>query len=425
MTHPINILIIGSGGREHALAWKISQSPFCKKLYICSGNAGTSDCGENLFIPSHDFAALAKFIREHDISMLVVGPEDALVAGIADYFGREIPTLNVVGPGSSGARLEGSKEFSKQFMLRHGIPSAAYRAFTIDTVLPGLEYISQHDLPVVLKADGLAAGKGVVVCNSREEAKEIFIDMIVKKQFGQASAKVVVEQYLDGIEVSVFVLTDGKDYQIIGHAKDYKRVGEGDIGPNTGGMGCITPVPFVDDSFMKKVTETIIKPTIDGLLKENISYKGFIFFGLMNVSGKPYVIEYNCRMGDPETEVVLPRLKNDLVVLLNSLFEKNLSQQEITYIEQAVATIVAVSKGYPGTYRKGYEISLPFDTGESIIFHAGTIKNEGKILTNGGRVLAITSTGDNIRQAVAKSRECLNKIHFEDMYYRQDIGYEF
>lgn len=425
MTHPLNILLVGSGGREHALAWKLVQSNFCKKLFIAPGNAGTLQHGENVAIPPGDFPALADFVRTNEIEMLIVGPEDPLVNGISDYFNTQIPSLKVVGPGASGARLEGSKEFSKLFMQRHHIPTATYCSFTLDTVNAGLDYISTHGLPIVLKADGLAAGKGVVICDSREAAKSVFIDMIVKRQFGNASAKVVVEQFLSGIELSVFVVTDGMDYKIIGHAKDYKRVGEADTGPNTGGMGCISPVPFADKVFMQKVTEQIIEPTIRGLQSESIPYKGFIFFGLINVQREPFVIEYNCRMGDPETEVVMPRLENDFVLLLSSLFDGSLHTQQVTYKTQSAATVVAVSGGYPGVYKKGIPVRVPEAETGTMIFHAGTQMKNGQLLTNGGRVLAVTSYGGTIEEATAKSNALLQQIHFDGMYYRKDIGYEF
>lgn len=425
MIHPENILLIGAGGREHALAWKLAQSQYCKKLFIAPGNAGTMQHGENVPILPDDFLSLHQFIEANHIDLLIVGPEDPLVDGIADYFNKNLPALKVVGPGTSGARLEGSKDFSKQFMKRHKIQTAAYETFSLDTINLGLEYISNHTLPIVLKADGLAAGKGVVICSTREEAKTVFIDMIVKKQFGDASSKVVVEEFLSGIEISVFVVTDGSEYKIIGHAKDYKRIGVGDIGPNTGGMGCISPVPFADDTFMKKVQTQIIEPTIFGLQSEAIPYKGFIFFGLIKVADEPYVIEYNCRLGDPETEVVLPRLENDLVVLLSSLFDGTLKEQKIEYVQKSAATVVAVSHGYPGPYKKGLEIVLPQTLNDSIIFHAGTKMVLNKLQTNGGRVLAVTSFGKNIKEAATLSNELIENIVFEGMYYRNDIGYEF
>jgi phosphoribosylamine---glycine ligase len=431
----MNILLIGSGGREHALAWKIAQSKHCLQLYIAPGNAGTLQCGTNVNMNVTDFEAIKKFCVEQQIEMIVVGPEEPLVKGIYDYFehskasavGRGWRGL-LIGPSSKGAQLEGSKAFSKKFMQRHNIPTAAYAEFTYSNFEEGKKYIAQHSLPVVLKADGLAAGKGVVICDTHEEALHVFEEMIVHKQFGEASSKVVIEQFMQGIEASVFVLTDGKDYKIIGHAKDYKRIGEGDTGPNTGGMGCVSPVPFVDDVFMHKVEQLIIRPTVEGLAKENIIYKGFIFFGLINANGEPYVIEYNCRMGDPETEVVIPRLKNDLVELFIALRAGKLSITKIEFDKRACAAVVAVSSGYPGEYRKNLPISKLANTqmsDDAIIFHAGTKKIDDTIVTNGGRVLVVTSYGNNINEAVNKSKAILQQIRFEGMYYRKDIGYEF
>lgn len=426
----MNILLLGSGGREHALAWKISQSNFCTNLFIAPGNAGTMECGANINISSTDFAAIKNFCMQQSIELVVVGPEDPLVKGIYDFFNSEetLQNILVIGPSQNGAQLEGSKEFSKKFMQRHNIPTAAYASFTLENYKDGINYLSNHPLPVVLKADGLAAGKGVVICNTHEEALKVFEEMILYKQFGEASSKVVVEQFLAGIEASVFVLTNGIHYKIIGHAKDYKRIGEADTGPNTGGMGCVSPVPFVNDIFMKKVEEKIIKPTINGLCEEKIIYTGFIFFGLINVNEEPFVIEYNCRMGDPETEVVMPLLKNDLVQLFLSLKNNNLQNQFIEFDARSCATIVAVSKGYPGDYKKGFVINGLQKNAEnqsSIVFQAGTkIENEN-IVTNGGRVLAVTSFGRNIAEAVEQSKKMLQQIHFDGMYYRSDIGYEF
>lgn len=426
----MNILLLGSGGREHALAWKISQSNFCTNLFIAPGNAGTMECGANINIASTDFDAIKNFCMQQSIELVVVGPEDPLVKGIYDFFNSEetLQNILVIGPSQNGAQLEGSKEFSKKFMQRHNIPTAAYASFTLENYKDGINYLSNHPLPVVLKADGLAAGKGVVICNTHEEALKVFEEMILYKQFGEASSKVVVEQFLAGIEASVFVLTNGIHYKIIGHAKDYKRIGEADTGPNTGGMGCVSPVPFVNDIFMKKVEEKIIKPTINGLCEEKIIYTGFIFFGLINVNEEPFVIEYNCRMGDPETEVVMPLLKNDLVHLFLSLKNNNLQNQFIEFDTRSCATIVAVSKGYPGDYKKGFVINGLQKNAEnqsSIVFQAGTkIENEN-IVTNGGRVLAVTSFGRNIAEAVEQSKKMLQQIHFDGMYYRSDIGYEF
>ncbi|MBX2932356.1 MAG: phosphoribosylamine--glycine ligase [Chitinophagaceae bacterium] len=426
----MNILLLGSGGREHALAWKIKQSNFCQNLYIAPGNAGTDLVGKNIGISVNDFETQKAFCLTHQINMIVVGPEEPLVKGIFDFYKNDeaLNNIIVIAPSAKAAQLEGSKSFSKHFMQRHQIPTAAYKEFTKENFEEGKEYIQKHSLPIVLKADGLAAGKGVIICTNTNEALKAFDEMIVHQQFGEASAKVVIEQFLQGIEVSVFVLTNGKDYQIIGHAKDYKRIGEGETGLNTGGMGCVTPVPFMDTLFMQKVEEKIIKPTIDGLYKEQLSYHGFLFFGLMNVQGEPYVIEYNCRMGDPETEVVMPRLKNDLVELFVAMEKNNLQNIAIKYNEGFFATIMAVSGGYPGDYKKNILISQVANVlidKESIIFHAGTKKDNDNIVTNGGRVLAVTSQGLSIADAVNKSKQTLQTISFEGMYYRKDIGFEF
>ncbi len=430
----MNILILGSGGREHALAWKIKQSPLCSHLFIAPGNAGTMHCGENIDIDVNDFASIQKFCIKENIELVVVGPEDPLVNGIYDFLKNEEVFAKgegwsgiVIGPSAAGAQLEGSKSFSKHFMQRHNIPTAAYAKFNKLNYQQGKQYISQHTLPIVLKADGLAAGKGVIICNTHNEALTAFEEMIVNKQFGKASAKVVIEEFLQGIEVSVFVLTDGIDYKIIGHAKDYKRIGEGDTGLNTGGMGCVSPVPFVNDTFMAKVEERIIKPTIKGLQTEQLEYKGFVFIGLMNVNGEPYVIEYNCRLGDPETEVILPRLKNDIVEMFVALHKGELDKVEVAFNERAAATIVAVSGGYPGKCEKNKVIQLPplsEGLGEAV-FHAGTKQEGNAIVTNGGRVLAVTAYGKDIKEAVARSLDLLKEITFEGMYYRCDIGYEF
>ncbi len=423
----MNILLLGSGGREHALAWKMAQSPLCTQLLIAPGNAGTAQYGSNIDIDVNDFAAIDTFCSDNKTDILLVGPEEPLVRGIYDYFQQEDTWKGIViGPSKEAAQLEGSKAFSKRFMQRHNIPTAAYEEFNKSNYELGVQYIKQHSLPVVLKADGLAAGKGVVICESTEEALRSFEDMIVHKQFGEASSKVVIEQFLSGIECSVFVLTDGMDYKIIGHAKDYKRIGEGDTGLNTGGMGCVSPVPFVTDAFMKKVEETIIQPTINGLHKENLVYKGFIFFGLINIHDEPFVIEYNCRMGDPETEVVMPRLQNDLIQLFLAVEKGNLDDVAITYDARCCAAVMAVSEGYPGAYKK--EIPIQFNTYKShgsLIFHAGT-KGEGEnMVTNGGRVLAVSSYGDTISEAVSQSLTVMQDIHFDGMYYRKDIGFEF
>lgn len=428
----MKILLLGSGGREHALAWKISQSKHCSKLYIAPGNAGTWQYGENVNINVNDFAAVNTFCLNQEINMLVVGPEEPLVNGVYDYFHLTIPPNGeqlwkgmIIGPSSAGAQLEGSKAFSKKFMHRHNIPTAAYAEFDAMRYEDGKDYIRHHAFPIVLKADGLAAGKGVIICNTEQEALDAFKEMIIEEQFGKASSKVVVEEFLSGIEVSVFVLTNGVDYKIIGHAKDYKRIGEGDTGLNTGGMGCVSPVPFVDDRFMKKVEKKIIQPTIQGLKKESLIYKGFIFFGLININNEPFVIEYNCRLGDPETEVVIPRLQNDLVELFLAVENGTLNDIEIEIDPRTCCTVVAVSQGYPGNYAKGKKISFNNSPSESLIFHAGTKETAEGIFTNGGRVIAVTSFGDNVKDAVDQSKKVLNKIHFDGMYYRKDIGYEF
>ncbi len=425
----MNILLLGSGGREHALAWKIAQSKHCTNLFIAPGNAGTLQSGKNINISVNDFEAIKKFSLQNNIEMIVVGPEEPLVKGVYDFFTNDDETKNIIliGPSANGAQLEGSKAFSKKFMQRHNIPTAAYAEFTNENFEDGKKYIQQHSLPIVLKADGLAAGKGVIIAQTHDEALSAFEEMIVHHQFGDASNKVVIEEFLDGIELSVFVLTNAKDYKIIGHAKDYKRIGEGDTGLNTGGMGCVSPLPFVDDLFMQKIDTQIIQPTINGLQAENIVYKGFIFFGLIKVNDEPFVIEYNCRMGDPETEVVIPRLKNDLVELFQSLHNNTLKNDVIYFDERACATIVAVSKGYPGEYEKNKPININVsDTlKDSFVFHAGTKIIDGDIVTNGGRVLAVSSFGKDIASAVQLSKSVLSNIHFEGMYYRSDIGYEF
>lgn len=425
----MNILLLGSGGREHALAWKISQSKHCSQLFIAPGNAGTAGCGKNINIGVNDFETIKRFSIDNNIEMIVVGPEDPLVNGVFDALKKDESTKNiiVIGPSANGAQLEGSKAFSKKFMQRQNIPTAAYAEFTKENFEEGKEYIQQHSLPVVLKADGLAAGKGVVIAQTTGDALDAFEEMIINQQFGEASSKVVIEEFLDGIELSVFVLTDGKDYKVIGHAKDYKRIGEGDTGLNTGGMGCVSPLPFLTDEFLQKIETGIIQPTINGLQKENIIYKGFVFFGLIKVGEAPFVIEYNCRMGDPETEVVMPRLKNDLVELFLSVYNNKLKDVIIAFDEKSYATVVAVSGGYPGDYEKGKHISLPGNVkDDTIIFHAGTkLDADGKLVSNGGRVLTVTSFGKNIADAVQLSKNVLNDIHFEGMYFRSDIGHEF
>lgn len=422
----MNILLLGSGGREHAFAWKIAQSTQLEKLFIAPGNPGTAACGTNVNIDINDFVAQEKFCLENNISLIVVGPEEPLVKGVYDYFTHKYQDgkIAVIGPSKIAAQLEGSKSFAKEFMLRHYIPTAAYREFNSSNLEEGIKYLETQQPPIVLKADGLAAGKGVVISQTVEEAQSELRDMIANARFGAASAKVVVEQFLSGIEFSVFVLTDGSNYKILPEAKDYKRIGEGDTGLNTGGMGAVSPVPFVDEALLKKVDETIIKPTITGLKNENIVYKGFIYFGLILVNNEPFVIEYNCRMGDPETEVVFPRLKNDLVELLQAVAKGNLNQLNIEKDERAAATVIVASGGYPGEYTKGKRIDLPEES-NSIIFHAGTKKNTQELITNGGRVLAVTSLGKNLKEAVTNSLSTIQNINFEGMYYRKDIGWEF
>ncbi len=425
----MNILLLGSGGREHALAWKMSQSHQCDKLFIAPGNAGTEAFGTNLPFGANDFEAIKRCCLSEKIGMLVVGPEDPLVNGIYDFFQAEpsLQHITVVAPSKAAAQLEGSKAFSKKFMERQGIPTAAYAEFTAANFEEGKKYIAAHSLPVVLKADGLAAGKGVIIAQTTAEALKSFEEMILGKQFGEASSKVVVEAFLSGIEVSVFILTDGVDYQIIGHAKDYKRIGVGDTGLNTGGMGCVSPVPFMDEAFMQKVTDRIIDPTVKGLAKENLNYHGFIFFGLMNMAGEPWVIEYNCRLGDPETEVILPRLQTDLVSLFAAMDNGTLADTNINFDERSCATVMAVSGGYPGDYEKNKLIKgldIPLDA-NTMIFHAGTKKTDNGIETNGGRVFAVSSFGNNLSEAVEKSKNALANISFEGIYFRNDIGYEF
>lgn len=422
-----NIFLLGSGGRECTLAWKLRQSKLCKELFIAPGNAGTGQYGSNINIPVSDFEAIKEVCVQDNIDILVVGPEDPLVNGIYDYFKNDVELKHIIvcGPSQAGAQLEGSKAFSKEFMQRHNIPTAAYREFTDKNYEGGIAYIKEHSLPVVLKADGLAAGKGVVIAQSTDEALASFQSMIKDAQFGDASKKVVIEEFLDGIELSVFVLTDGTSYIRLPEAKDYKRIGEGDTGPNTGGMGALSPVPFADEDFLKKVEDQIIKPTIKGLAAEQLTYNGFIFFGLIKVSGEPYVIEYNCRMGDPETEVVLPRLENDLVDLIVAMDEGRLSEITPEYKKEAACTVMLVSEGYPGSYEKG-KVMKGLDNHEgSMLFHAGTKNSDGNIVTNGGRVLAITSYGKDIHEALAQSYKNAEQINFDGKYYRKDLGYEF
>lgn len=422
-----NILLLGSGGRESAIAWKLRQSKLCKELFIAPGNAGTGQYGTNLNIPVTDFEAIKEACLQDHIDILIPGPEDPLVSGIYDFFknDEQLKHIIVVGPSKEGAQLEGSKAYSKKFMQRHNIPTAGYQEFTDANYDEGVAYIKQHSLPVVLKADGLAAGKGVVIAQTTEEALTSFEHMIKEAQFGDASKKVVIEEFLTGVEMSVFVLTDGTNYALLPQAKDYKRIGEGDTGLNTGGMGAISPVPFADDAFMAKIKNQIVDPTVNGLKAENITYQGFIFFGLINVDGEPYVIEYNCRMGDPETEVVMPRLKSDLVDMILHMEEGKLSDYTVEHDERAACTVMLVSAGYPGSYAKG-KVMTGFDSvTDSTLFHAGTKKSDGEIVTSGGRVIAITSYGADIKAALATSYENAKKVDFEGKTYRNDIGYEF
>lgn len=421
----MRILLLGGGGREHAFAWKLKQSPACEQLYVAPGNAGTNGLGINVDIKPVDFEAVKTFVLNSDINMVIVGPEQPLVDGIVDFFENDLrlSEIQIVGPNKTAAQLEGSKAFAKDFMYDNQIPTAGFREFTKNSYYDGLEYIDNKPTPIVLKADGLAAGKGVVILNDREAAKKEFTDMIEGK-FGDASATVVIEDFLDGIEFSVFVLTDGIDYKILPVAKDYKRIGEKDTGLNTGGMGAVSPPPFVTEELMSQVEQKIIQPTISGLLKKDIRYNGFIFIGLIMVDEKPYVIEYNCRMGDPETEVVLPRLKNDLVELLASLDNGNLKDQKIEIDERTVSTVMLVSGGYPESYQKGFKIDGLNGIEDSILFHAGTKDADEFVVTNGGRVLAITSFGNSVDEAVAMSKKNAEQIQFEGKYYRKDIGFD-
>jgi phosphoribosylamine--glycine ligase len=422
----MNILILGSGGREHAFALKLSQSNKINQLFVAPGNAGTHQIAKNIAIDPTDFIAVKETVLANDIKMVVVGPEAPLVAGVHDFFlaDNDLKNIPVIGPKKDGALLEGSKDFSKQFMQKHGVPTARYQSFTKETLEEGFAFLETLAPPFVLKADGLAAGKGVLILNSLQEAKIELEEMVSNKKFGEASTTVVIEEFLKGIELSVFVLTDGKNYKILPSAKDYKRIGEGDTGLNTGGMGAISPVPFADDAFLDKVEELVVKPTISGLQKDGIDYRGFIFIGLMNDNGNPSVVEYNVRMGDPETEVVLPRIASDLFDLFEGVAHQNLDQKSFQVTPKTATTIMLVAGGYPEAYEKHKEITGIENVTESTVFHAGTTTKENKVVSNGGRVMAVTSFGDTIEEALKKSYKSIDLIHFDKMNYRKDIGFD-
>jgi phosphoribosylamine--glycine ligase len=422
----MNILILGSGGREHAFTLKLVESPKVNSVFVAPGNAGTNEIATNVNINPTDFDAIKRLVLDNTIKMVVVGPEAPLVNGVHDFFlaDDDLKNISIIGPKKDGALLEGSKDFSKKFMEKYNVPTAKYKSFTSDNLEDGFTFLETLQAPYVLKADGLAAGKGVLILNSLDEAKKELEEMVSNQKFGEASSTVVIEEFLKGIELSVFVLTDGKNYKILPSAKDYKRIGEGDVGLNTGGMGAISPVPFADDSFLTKVEELVVKPTIDGLQKEGIDYKGFIFIGLMNDNGNPSVVEYNVRMGDPETEVVLPRIESDLFELFDGVANQTLNEKSFVVTKQTATTVMLVSGGYPEAYEKNKEINGLDGVKKSTIFHAGTSLKGGKIVTSGGRVMAITSFGDSIQEALDKSYESINKISFEKMNYRKDIGFD-
>jgi len=422
----MNVLILGSGGREHAFAWKISKSSSCNKLFIAPGNAGTAEVGTNINIDVNDFESIKEFSLTENIELILVGPEDPLVNGIYNFFkgDEHLKNISLIGPSKEGAQLEGSKRFAKEFMFRHNIPTAKYEAFTKDNIEEGYTFLENLEAPYVLKADGLAAGKGVLILNDLQEAKDELKAMVADLKFGTASSTVVIEEFLDGIELSVFVLTDGDSYKILPSAKDYKRIGEGNTGLNTGGMGAISPVPFADRFYIEKIEREIIKPTVEGLRKDNIEYKGFIFIGLINLKGEPKVIEYNVRMGDPETEVVIPRIKSDLLNLLKGIGDGTFSEKDLEITEEVATTVMLVSGGYPEAYKKGKEITGIEKVSESIVFHAGTKKEREVVKTNGGKVIALTSFGENMNDALKKSFDSAEKIAFEGKYFRRDIGFD-
>ncbi|AJA68270.1 phosphoribosylamine--glycine ligase [Myroides odoratimimus] len=422
----MKILLLGSGGREHALAWKMLQSSKCEELFVAPGNAGTAKIAKNIAVNPNDFEAVKKTVLEHKIDMVVVGPEDPLVKGIVDFFKGDdlVNHIPVIGPSMKGAQLEGSKDFAKEFLFKHNIPTAGYATFTKDTVEEGKKFLDTVKAPYVLKADGLAAGKGVVILEDINEAKAELENMLVDAKFGDASSKVVIEEFLSGIELSCFVLTDGKSYKLLPTAKDYKRIGEGDKGLNTGGMGAVSPVPFATDDFLKKVEERVVIPTVRGLQEDNLDFKGFVFIGLIKVGDDPFVIEYNVRMGDPETEVVMPRVKTDLVDLFEAVANETLDTVEIELDERTATTVMLVSGGYPEEYEKGKVITGIDDVTDSIVFHAGTALKDGEVVTNGGRVLAVTSYGNSYDEALKKSYQNIAKLNFDKIYYRSDIGFD-